>query len=547
MPTPLTITCPACKAKLKFKDKSAVGKKILCPKCKKSVVVKAPPETDDEFDLGDDFGEEEEFAPPALPQRTSHSRKSTASTKKAKSAPARSKAPLFIGVGVALLLVGTLTTLWWLGVFSRGTPELAANPAPEAAPAAVAAKKGIDLAFLPPDAELFVVVRVADLWSAPLVKSFADSPQLTKIAGDLETDYGLSPGDVESVTVGVAGISEQARDNPAILSPMVLAGSMDAFDAAVVVRLKKSVDAASLKLTASGVTAADHQGKPYYRRPTSSPDEKATAVYLAGPMLLVLGNEDSVKRAIARGEKATDRPDLGFVDLGPQILIAAAPKDSKALTASLPGDDSPQSPLDKVLREKVRAISVGLKLSGGVAVELALSCADSSGEQAVKEELDKSLADARKMFSTVQAALPPGIGQLGDGFMKSLIATGQNSTVRISGAVTEPSQQQLADLPGEIMGLVMQQMMANEGPNPGFPNSTGDDDPAEMSPGDSPSASVSAEDLPDGVAVKAVAEWSRYPDQDTDFKPLPPRLEVSVLVTGEGCRRAAAAQRSIYG
>lgn len=60
MLTPTTISCPACKVKLKLKDDSKLGKTVACPKCENSFVARSMnnqveeeiefAEEDDEFD-----------------------------------------------------------------------------------------------------------------------------------------------------------------------------------------------------------------------------------------------------------------------------------------------------------------------------------------------------------------------------------------------------------------------------------------------------------------------------------------------------------------
>ena len=44
MAEPISVQCPKCKAKLKLKSHSAIGKKVACPKCKRPFVVQAPKE-----------------------------------------------------------------------------------------------------------------------------------------------------------------------------------------------------------------------------------------------------------------------------------------------------------------------------------------------------------------------------------------------------------------------------------------------------------------------------------------------------------------------
>ena len=41
MPHPVSTQCPKCEAKLKLKNRNAVGKKVACPKCKSPFVVQA--------------------------------------------------------------------------------------------------------------------------------------------------------------------------------------------------------------------------------------------------------------------------------------------------------------------------------------------------------------------------------------------------------------------------------------------------------------------------------------------------------------------------
>ena len=48
MSDPISVRCPACKARLTLKSRDQQGRKIACPKCGKPFVVPAPKTTDDE-------------------------------------------------------------------------------------------------------------------------------------------------------------------------------------------------------------------------------------------------------------------------------------------------------------------------------------------------------------------------------------------------------------------------------------------------------------------------------------------------------------------
>ncbi len=547
MATPLTITCPACNARLKLKDRATLGKKIACPKCKKPFIAKLLDEPDDEFDLGDETAEDDEFAAPVLPRRAAAPGKKSASAKKSKPVSSRGKLPLLIGGGAAVLLVGIVVTLWLLGVFSRGNrpAEVAAGPANPALPAVAANRLSID--YLPPASELFVVVRMADLWNAPLVKSLADDPQVQGMLQQLQQETGLTPADIESLTVGVAGLSERAADNPRAVAPLQLLSEISSLDALAVARLKKAVDAASLKLGGSGSVQKQYQGKSYFCGPVAPGEEHPIAVYLASPTLAVVGPEPSLKRSIERGDKTPERPELAFVDASHHILIAGVPADRKSFGGLPPMGATPESRLDGLIRDKVRGFSFGLKVSGGAAVEMALECADSDAAGQVRQEFDSSIAEARKSFAAAQGQLPPAIGQLGDLFLKSLTAAAQSTTVRVAGSVPDSAQQQLAQLPGQMMGLFLAGLKAPNGPPAMPPTLAADFTPAiEDSDGSDeeplPQESLITEGVPPDVHVEGQAGWSRDPILDAANKPLPPRLELSVLITG-----GAAAETALYG
>ncbi|HEY2250829.1 MAG TPA: hypothetical protein VGH74_07195, partial [Planctomycetaceae bacterium] len=117
----ITVFCPSCKASLKLKNRSAVGKRVPCPKCKKPFVVKAPAaeedddmsflnasESDAAMPVSEDDEEEAEAAAAkaeAMSPRGSGSRKKKGKGKNAP--PVNWLKPLLIGLS-ALVFVGLL-------------------------------------------------------------------------------------------------------------------------------------------------------------------------------------------------------------------------------------------------------------------------------------------------------------------------------------------------------------------------------------------------------------------------------------------------------
>lgn len=108
------VQCTNCGKKLKM-VKPTPGKKLRCPACKEPFVLKggparkkkkrpAPPPVDDFDDFGDEFGDDDGYSEAPAPRK-----KKKSSKKKAAASSGKSKAPLFIGVGVlGVALAGTL-------------------------------------------------------------------------------------------------------------------------------------------------------------------------------------------------------------------------------------------------------------------------------------------------------------------------------------------------------------------------------------------------------------------------------------------------------
>jgi len=133
----ITVNCSNCKASLKMKDESKVGKKVLCPKCKKPFVVQSAAADDD------DWGDLESDAAALPPRRGQAGAKSKAGGKKgaAKGKKGKKKSGggvpigLLIGGGVVALLLLVGVGLWAGGVFSSGSqPEQLAQNDPPTTP-----------------------------------------------------------------------------------------------------------------------------------------------------------------------------------------------------------------------------------------------------------------------------------------------------------------------------------------------------------------------------------------------------------------------------
>lgn len=120
----LKIACPGCQARLTLKDKSRVGKKVACPKCKKAFILKVPKsEAEDDLDLGEgDGAEEEESGEPVVLQRSSSSQSVLLNVRNHSSV----NVPLiFGGAAIGTFLLAGL--LWMTGAFDASQPASRAD------------------------------------------------------------------------------------------------------------------------------------------------------------------------------------------------------------------------------------------------------------------------------------------------------------------------------------------------------------------------------------------------------------------------------------
>ncbi len=189
----ISVVCPMCGVSMNLKDRSKLGKKANCPNCSNLFVLAeataSPP------------------VPSQPPQRSKSKKTAGQRIKAHQQRPAGgSKAGVIIGGGiVAVLLVGV--GLWASGLFSGGDDP----PLVEGNGKAPAAENKLDLSYLPADTELFVQLKLADAWQSPLLKQLAGLPQVQSGLQEVQQNLGLAPDDVASLTVGLSGVSEQAK------------------------------------------------------------------------------------------------------------------------------------------------------------------------------------------------------------------------------------------------------------------------------------------------------------------------------------------------
>ena len=508
----ISVECPQCHAKLKLKSRSAVGKKVPCPKCKKPFVVTAPPDDEDELGflnvaepeadefagLADEGGDEDEF--PAAPMARSKQR----GKKKSGGSSSDSDMTKWLMVATgSLVAVGLLIAA---GIF--GIPLLAGW---------LASSNKIDTAWLPPDADLIVHSRLADTWGSPFVQSIVSMPAIKPQLDLTWSKLGIDPSKVSSITVGASGAAAKTKEI-AMRGPMGMAGGPGGATPSapvpfvVVVRTRAIEDLSKIKEKFKNGRTGTHQGMEYLVPPIGGD----IALYFADGETLVTGTEQNVKQAIEWGRKGVRRPDLDFIDPTQMVLIALVPKDPSLLdTPPMTGRGAPSSgfsqSLTEAMRGKVKGICIGLSATDKLEWTIASNCNDGVAADAVLKATEKSLEETKSNFATFKASAPPLLSemvQLGDAVIGSMQISASGDVISTRGSVPASIKSTIEKLP---LFMLMGGGMGGQNPAgspgtppfapPGAPGEQGFSIPADgqLPPGSIPPGNPSLGNPPPGT------------------------------------------------
>ena len=311
--------CPSCSKILNLKSKTAFGKRVACPKCKKPFVVEPYEEEeyyedeDDGYDSYeddyDDGYEEEEAAPrrgressggkgrgrEASAGRGTKGRGGKSSAKgggkksrgrKQGGMPAWAKGLLAGGGGVlvlALLVWGIMSLVGGGGV-GGGTAN------------------GMNFAYLPDNADAYGYVKPAEFWNSAFITSIRNDPttaqQLEAVKSQMPLQVPVDVNDIEVVHFAVRSVNPGMwGSGPGIVG---------------VAKMKKDIDLSTLQMTAQ-----THAGKSYFTDTAGR-----FAAWKVDSTTYVLGEVAEVKAAIDRGSvpaKGTER--FSFASVGNQQLL----------------------------------------------------------------------------------------------------------------------------------------------------------------------------------------------------------------------------------
>ncbi|MGQ0635009.1 MAG: MJ0042-type zinc finger domain-containing protein [Planctomycetaceae bacterium] len=551
MPSPLTIRCPECKAKLKVQDASKLGQRVACPRCKHSFIAQSAggPSTDS-IEIPVEIAPSENLPHGGVLRRGNYS--STEIQASPPSAP-----PLFARLGDnAILYIGggllALLLLTYLLIFTTGGPadpprhpSLAGGPAVDRAPAPSTslasasptapanpsgsprlpdpattvgprndAARPLDLAYLPPQAELVAVWRPTEMSRGELFSPLLATPMIQSLRADWEDLVGLPAAALETVTLGIAGSSSLFADASA--TPNLIAGLLKS-DAILVARLRPDLDAQTLRLESRGHSAAQHRGKTYYRGPALAGGGGRLGIAVSGRSLVLLGPEFALRAALERGDKPLPRPELTFVDAQAPLVVALVPQRKawlgRLLALGLLGDAT--GGLPPAVEQKIRGASLALFPDGPERLLLAID----SGDLSAADELQR-LIDARLRGDQAPDTLPATSP------LTALTAGSQcerrANLVCISGTLAPSAGSILAKLPDTASAL----LGVPAGTMPIFDN-------AMAGPRRSASTLLG---VPDKTTLYGFARWQ-------EAGPAPADLQIVVDLQGGAAATAAAHER----
>lgn len=401
----------------------------------KAAARRRPPEDDfddfDDYDEIEDFDQEDDFD--ERPRR----RPSTRKRKKKRAAGGASRTVLVIA-GFAL----ALTVAVGVGVVAyKFMPGIGSG--------------GLDLAYLPEDAEIVVRVNVADAADSAFLSDLMNDPTFDNALDQIRREIpGFSITDIDSVTVGVAGI-KGSLDSNRLINPL---GRSDMNERSIiVVRFNAAPEIKDLESEFFGgeATTVDYGGKQFLKSPRGT---DMMCLFRPDDDTWVLGKEDEIKAAIDSGGKSKSRDEFDFVDTSSQVLIIVAPKDPPQNPAR--GGSSFTDRIAKAQSDHAKAAYFAIDFSSDVDLKIGVKCHDSAGATELAQVVSQGLQEARTGFDNMKGLAPPEAADLvntADRVLNSIDVDESGDTVTVSG-----------EIPGEIKDQI-RQMQGGRGliPDPG--------------------------------------------------------------------------------
>lgn len=472
MPGPTSVKCPHCDANLKLKDASKLGKQMTCPKCK--TPFKAEAIDDDEAEFGAlanssrDY-EEDELPPP---RRSTPAARSGAAKKKPQRRSSNSSfVPILLGGVVLVVMLGSVgAAIYFFMGRENPAPVVAdAVPAADAAPAsppAAPSRKNLDLSWLPPQSDMIVYLRPADLLKSAfaqwVIEAADGRKQVDEGQEKMKQEFGITFADVESITIGIksndkltaeaAGLAAGGMPNP--MQAMNGLSKLGEQEISGVIRLTKGVDLKNHAKFKEQMESVPYSSDGvYYRDKPKDGKASEQCVFIPSPTMIVMsGREDVMKALCERQGKAEPRAEMDFIDPGQHLSLTFVPKRDAGGTqpASDPAADDPLAQF-----KKLQAACFGIKAGDGLTFTLSQSCADSKVAEGILKATNDVVSQAKEKFESNREAVPKNIAQLADTLLKEIKVSQRDRLIETATSLPATTRDNLKAAPGELIAMFM--------------------------------------------------------------------------------------------
>ena len=538
MPDPVSITCPHCSAKLKLKDRSKLGQKLGCPKCKKPFKAQEDVQEEDEFAGLIGSEDEEEEAPPVR-------RAATAARGKARGKSSSSKLPLILGgvVGLLLLVGVGLAVSHFLGGKEKPADPVAGpeagGPPQGQPPSQPPAPKSIDFAWLPSQSEMVVFIRPHDILASEFAQWAIDAAggraQFQKGQEKMRQEVGVTFDDVESITIGIKSLGDLAA-GAAQLAPGGMPNPMAAMNGLSqlkdkeivgVIRLRSPLDLTKNAEFMQKSDTVTHGSVTYLREKGGN---QPSALYAASPTMIVFcGREDVLKGLLDRQGKPEPRPELEILDPADQLALGFV------LGQNVIPEEAAAAGSPFAAFSKIKSACIGLKATAGLELSVRQACPDSTTAQDVQTATEGLVAMGKEKLSSLSGSIPPNLDQLANTLLTNVKTSRRDNVIETRADLPMSARESLQAAPGELMMAILMGGLGgrgNGGPGAidfsgGFSNSNDSDTMGETVVVEKLSG------LPEGVTLKGRAGWSNAEMFEQDGKtPLPRTLAVQIDYLG---------------
>ncbi len=450
MADPISVQCPHCKVKLKLKAAPPAGKKVGCPKCKKPFPVKAPPkkkESDDDFlDALDDLSEDDYEAPEdedsqdeeeEQPARSTIRSKSGGSTKKGvKGKKGRSKkssaGPILAIIGGSVAALALVAGLVYL---LMNLPAGAGG---------IRSASGEFIAFAPPDADMYLSARPADIVASPLLASMMQEPNAKTQLAEFEKIFVFPASEVDHLFTAVkvepnaANAGQPGAAAPMAGNPMMgLPGGMPGLggrnrsgiqDGVIILRLKNPHGGKVLDQLQQQYPLKTYKDVSYHVSAVPS----GPAFFFGDEKHVLLGEPAQIEKVIDRKDQSENNDLLTYFAKEQHFTIVATPKGNNA-QAALPGalGQSPQFQNLQKLAQDISKFRLDVNMPSGVDLKVTVTCKTDSGAQQILAEANKGI-DGLKQQAVLLKFMFPDI----DSVLNTLKVSGSGTNVEGSVSVS---------------------------------------------------------------------------------------------------------------